>query len=182
MSDRRAPLQNSIFAGALLLYAGTAANFDRDRETRASTFPACQVNMAYSDEKKAQVLIALATNKNDYTKTAEQTGVSRRTILRWSKEAPKKSDVENSQMSVADLLEAALKRILADVPENWRNGQDWATAIGILIDKLQLMSEKPTSRTETVFKALSHVTDSELDELADQFQAMARSGAAADKD
>lgn len=137
--------------------------------------------MAYSDEKKAQVLVTLAANKNDYTRTAELTGVSRRTILRWAKEAPK-NDVETpTGTSIKDMIEAALVNILEHVPKEWSNGRDWATAIGILVDKLQLMNEQPTSRTETIYKALSGVPDSELDELAKQFERMALSGTDADK-
>jgi hypothetical protein len=69
--------------------------------------------------------------------------------------------------------------MLMIIPEKW-NGQDWAIAIGILIDKWQLTRGEPTSRAETIWKVLEAMPESELDELLTEFETAARRGLVAD--
>jgi len=95
--------------------------------------------MAYSDLEQAEAMIRLAVNKGDYDKTAVDTGVSRSTLLRWSKMTPKKG--------VSELLERAIERLLMVIPDKM-NGDQWAIALGILLDKWLLVQGQATSRTE----------------------------------
>jgi hypothetical protein len=101
--------------------------------------------MAYSDGEVAEALVRLAVNRYDYDLTAEQTGVSVKTLRRWDKSAPKKG--------VADLLERALERLLSVIPENM-DGNDWAIAVGILLDKWLLLQGEATSRHESISRVL----------------------------
>lgn len=104
--------------------------------------------MAYSDAFVTEAMIRLAINKYDYDTTAEQMGVTARTLRNWEKNFPKKG--------VPDLLNRAIERMLSVIPDNW-NGHDWAIAIGILIDKWLLMQGEPTSRTESILHGLKDI-------------------------
>lgn len=95
--------------------------------------------MAYSDLEQTEAMIKLAFNKGDYDKTAADTGVSESTLKRWSKMTPKKG--------VAELLERAIERLLMAIPEKMDANQ-WAIALGILMDKWLLIQGQATSRTE----------------------------------
>jgi hypothetical protein len=116
--------------------------------------------MAYSDFEKAETLIKLAVNKGNYDRTANDTGISRRTIIRWAKTSPKKG--------VPELLERAIERLLMTIPEKWE-GNDWSIALGILLDKWLLMHGKANQRIENLFGALQGLPEEQLDELERQF-------------
>lgn len=108
--------------------------------------------MAYSDAERAEALVALAVNRYDFKRTAEDTGVSIRSLRDWANTCPKKG--------VADLLERAIERMLMVIPTDWK-GQDWAVAVGILMDKWLLMHGQPTSRTEGILKRIEELNDEE---------------------
>jgi hypothetical protein len=114
----------------------------------------------YSDQQIAETMIILAINRYDFEKTAEQTGISKATIKRWNKLEPKKT--------VPELLDRAIERMLMVIPDNW-SGRDWAVAVGILMDKYQLLRGEPTQRTESIMKFLENLPDEELDQLERQF-------------
>lgn len=95
--------------------------------------------MAYSDAEVTEAMIRLAVNKYDYDKTAEQVGVSAKTLQRWDKNVAKKG--------VPELLERAIERLLMVIPEKM-DGNAWSIALGILIDKWLLIQGQATSRTE----------------------------------
>lgn len=97
--------------------------------------------MAYTDKEKANALVILATNNGDYIKTAKDTGVSKRTLIRWAQTAPKKEG------TVPELIEAAIKDILENMPEKWTE-KGWPIALGILLDKWLLAQGMATSRSE----------------------------------
>lgn len=120
----------------------------------------------YTDAEKQEAVIMLAVNKYDYKKTAEQTGVSIKTLRRWDKLAPKKG--------VPELLERAIERMLVNIPDTWKGG-DWAVALGILMDKWLLVQGKATSRNENVFSWLQSLPSEELDDLVKQFEQAANS-------
>lgn len=123
--------------------------------------------MAYSDAQVGEAMIRLAINKYDYDLTAEQMHISAKTLRRWDTNVPKKR--------IPELLERTIERMLMIIPEKW-NGQDWAIAIGILIDKYQLLRGEPTSRAETIFRNLELMSDDELDKLYSEFETAARRG------
>ena len=128
--------------------------------------------MAYSDVEASEAMIRLAINKGDYDKTAEQTCVSVRTLKRWAKLAPKRG--------VPDLLERAIERMLMVIPTEW-TGNQWAVAIGILMDKWLLLQGQPTSRMESVIRQLGEMTEDEYGDIvaeAERILAAATGGSA----
>lgn len=108
----------------------------------------------YDDTDKAEALFALAVNRYDYAKTAQECGVSIKTLRRWDKDAPKKG--------VGELLERAIERLLSAVPTDL-TGDKWAITLGILMDKWLLMQGEPTSRTETIARDVERLTPTERD-------------------
>ena len=121
--------------------------------------------MAYSDLQQAEALVKLAINQGDYDKTAEDTGISRRTLIRWAKVAPKKG--------VAELLERAIERLLMVIPKDM-DGQEWAVALGILFDKWLLIQGEPTSRTETIERKLEELDEDEYSSVIREAEAIIR--------
>lgn len=115
--------------------------------------------MAYSDSFVTEAIIRLAANKYDYNKTAEQVGVPARTIRNWEKSFPKKG--------VPELLDRAIERMLMVIPDKW-HGQDWAIALGILIDKWLLIQGEPTERTENLVKHFEGLTNEEREAVIDR--------------
>lgn len=112
--------------------------------------------MAYSDGEIAEALIRLAINKYDYHTTCNQTGIPVRTLRRWDKKDPKKS--------VVDLLDRAIVRMLSVIPKDM-NGQDWAIALGILMDKWLIIQGEPTSRNETVTMQMDSLNADEYERV-----------------
>lgn len=111
--------------------------------------------MAYSDTFKQEALICLALNKYNYAKAADSVGVPIRTLRRWDKDVAKNS--------VPELLERAIEHLLASIPT--LRGQDWAIALGILMDKWLLLQGMPTQRTEGIWKRIEQMNDTELDDV-----------------
>ena len=126
--------------------------------------------MAYSDAEVTEALIKLAINKYDYDKTASDLGISVKSLRRWDKNAPKKA--------VPELLERAIERLLMNIPANWK-GEDWAIALGILMDKWLLVQGRATSRTETLLKSIQDLPENEYQDVlaeAERILAEANSG------
>ena len=95
--------------------------------------------MPYSDAQRAAALVLLAKNKNNYAKTAKESGVSVRTLKTWNTTAPKKD--------VFELLTEAIARLFQLMPEKWE-GRDWGIALGIMLDKWLLSQGESTQRIE----------------------------------
>jgi hypothetical protein len=67
--------------------------------------------------------------------------------------------------------------MLMTIPTTWK-GNDWAIALGILMDKWLLIQGKATNRSENVFSWLSNLPNEELNELVKEFE-QAANGAGA---
>lgn len=117
--------------------------------------------MAYSDTIRTEAIIRLAINKYDFEKTSEQTGVTVRTLRNWEKNFPKKS--------VPELLERAIERLLMVIPATM-TGQEWAVALGILMDKWLLIQGEPTERTESLVKTFEALSDDERRAVVEEAQ------------
>ena len=115
----------------------------------------------YSDAEKTEALIALAMNKYNYEKTSTQLGISIKTLRRWDKYAPKNS--------VPELLNRAIERMLMTIPSKW-NGQDWAIALGILIDKWLILQGEPTQRIESFVNTFEALNDDEKKAIIQEAQ------------
>lgn len=77
--------------------------------------------------------------------TAEQMGIAESTLRSWERQYPK--------ATVPELLDRALAHLLANIPDKWA-AKDWAVAVGILLDKYQLLQGEPTERVETILNRL----------------------------
>lgn len=121
--------------------------------------------MAYSDAEVAEALIRLAANKYDYQKTADDLSLNIRTLRTWEKRFPKKG--------VADLLERAIERLLMAIPTDMK-GNDWAIALGILMDKWLLVQGKATQRTETIDKTIGEMKDDEYERVLEEAETIIR--------
>lgn len=116
--------------------------------------------MAYSDAFRTEALVRLAVNKFDYDKTAEQMGVTVKTLRAWEQKYPKKT--------VPELLERAIERMLMNIPSDWR-GNDWAVAMGILMDKWLLTQGKATARTDaTVTNILESIPEDDRERVIEE--------------
>jgi transposase-like protein len=121
----------------------------------------------YSDVQKANALAALAANGGNVNRTARELGIPWSTLKGWCRpdSAPGVAELREEQKRdlPAKLQEVAWK--LAGAIEGKIDAaslQHTAVALGIVIDKLQLLQGKPTSITDD-----RTATDAELDrELA----------------
>ena len=116
--------------------------------------------MAYSDAEVTEAMILLAVNKYDWDKTAEQFGVSTKTLRLWNKNFQEKS--------VPELLNRAIQRMLMVIPSTM-TGKDWGITMGILMDKWLIMQGQPTSRVENLVSALENMSNEDLKELEQEF-------------
>lgn len=128
---------------------------------------------SYSDAFKNEVLIRLAVNKHDYDKTAEQMGVSTKSIQNWEKVYSKKS--------IPELLDRAIERLLMVIPADMK-ANDWAIALGILFDKWLLMQGEPTNRTETIDRRLRDLDDNEFSAVIAEAEAIIQSASSRKRD
>lgn len=121
----------------------------------------------YSDSRKANALAALVANDGNLSRTSSELGIPRTTLRHW-RDGELPSDVADlGQVKRGDLA-AKLEEVawaLAGAIEGkipFGTLQHTAVALGIVIDKIQLLHGKPTSITDD--RSLS---DAELDaELA----------------
>lgn len=128
------------------------------------------VKRRYSDEQRANALVALAANGNHYERTARQLGIPDATLRHWARmdrhpEAATMADEKKPDMATAldvvawKLLDAIESKIGA-APLN-----QTAVAMGIAIDKARLLRGQPTEITDATARVdLSKLTDKELDE------------------
>lgn len=112
--------------------------------------------MAYSDGEKAEAMIRLAINRYDFYTTSNQTGIPPQTLRRWNNNVPKKS--------IADLLDRAISRMLSVIPTDM-TGNEWAIALGILLDKWLILQGEPTSRSENINHQLDNLEADEYERV-----------------
>lgn len=110
----------------------------------------------HSDFEKAAGIMLLSVNKNDYAKTAEMLGVSEQTVRDWEKLNLTKN------LAIPVMLEIAIKKLLEMMPTTW-NGNSWAVAFGILMDKWLLVNGQPTERTENLVSGVNELPTDERD-------------------
>ena len=126
----------------------------------------------YSDAFVTEALIKLAVNRYDYEATSAELGVPARTLRRWDKNVLKKG--------VPELLERAIERMLMVIPTEWK-GNQWAIALGILLDKWLLAQGMPTARMENIITRLAELKPDEYGDViaeAERILATASGGGA----
>lgn len=112
----------------------------------------------HSDYEKAAGVLLLATNKQDYKKTAEMLNVTEQTIRDWEKLNLTKN------LAIPVMLEMAIKKLLEMMPDKW-NGNSWAVALGILMDKWLLVHGQPTQRTASLLENVNDLSEEDKDEV-----------------
>lgn len=113
-------------------------------------------NAKYSDVDKATALAVLDANGGNVKKTATDTGIPRTTIERWTKGQAVNPDVTDlrheKKGELADRLREIAHKLIDSVDTKIpdANLQQVFTALGITIEKMQLLSGEPTDRNEVV--------------------------------
>lgn len=107
--------------------------------------------MAYTNEQKEAALVALAANGDNYAKTAKDQNVTERQLRRWSKGdhvPPEMSEnVRLIKTSLADRAETIAGLLLGRVEATVDTAtiMQAATSFAIMVDKMRLLREEPTS-------------------------------------
>lgn len=126
----------------------------------------------YSDFERAAGVLLLAVNQKDYKKTADMLGVSDTTIRNWEKESLTK------KLEIPIMLELAIRKLLENMPDKW-NGNAWAVAFGIMMDKWLLVNGQPTSRSESLFSSVENLPEEEKDAVIREAENIIRNAIAA---
>lgn len=108
--------------------------------------------MAYSTEEKAKALMALVSNQLDFYQTADETGISHMTLRRWWREEGQ------SNFELVELLQNAATSMLLVMPQ-FTSGKDWAIALGIVIDKLAMLTGIDSGKGEGVTVNVSNTNN-----------------------
>lgn len=120
--------------------------------------------MAYNSQQRAEALTALELNQGNLTQTAEQLGIGVATLSRWVDED---SEIGSDKSPIAqeaseklpevkqeflDRLIVARDKTLEHLDNNVQNlkPREAAVALGILIDKVELLKGNATQRVESV--------------------------------
>jgi transposase len=110
---------------------------------------------SYSDDDKAAALAALAANGDNVNRTARQLGLSESTLRGWKNRRGTPDEIaslrDQKKGDLASSLEVIAHEIVGIIPGKLgeANLRELATALGIVIDKRQLLIGAPTDRTET---------------------------------
>lgn len=105
----------------------------------------------YSDSDKAAALAALDANGGDVSHTARQLGVPRKTLSEWARGRGVSEDVPGMRAGkrgeLTERLESVAHAILDALPGSLAGAQPHhlATALGIVLDKRQLLQGQPTA-------------------------------------
>jgi hypothetical protein len=113
----------------------------------------------YTDEFRANATLMLeAAGYPDaigaMTRVANHLGVPRSTLKGWydfTRNPPPPEMRREKKLDLIQAIKDEISAILGDMPNARMDAQyrELATAFGILVDKLQLLSGEPTERTET---------------------------------
>src|SRR3990167_1921785 len=113
---------------------------------------------SYDDKFRASAVVMLEaagypTEKGALTRTSEHLHVPAMTLMRWFRKVqnpPPNEVVTEKRAELKDFVRSELNAIFGDMPIVRADAsyRDLATAAGILIDKLQLLENKPTERVE----------------------------------
>lgn len=139
----------------------------------------------YSDKFRASAVVMLEgagypDEKGALTRISEHLSVPQATLHRWfhEKQNPPPSELVNEKKDeLANLLDAEIRNALMEMntARETATYRDLGTVLGILVDKKQLITGKPTSRSESTGKdggpielrhtLLSELSDEELDRI-----------------
>lgn len=132
--------------------------------------------MAYSEQQRAEALVALELNQGNILRTAEQLGVGEATLHRWVSESEenKTNLAQAANEKLPEVREAFIDKLIVardNTLDQYSNqitnlkGREAAISLGILIDKVELLLGNATARTvvigngETVDEAIQRLND-----------------------
>ena len=104
----------------------------------------------YSDEEKATVLATLDANEGNVALTARQLGMPDSTLRGWAKGRGTHEEIaelrDQKKGELSERLEAIAHQLVDALPGKIDEAslQQTATSLGITIDKMQLLKQKPT--------------------------------------
>jgi len=137
------------------------------------------MDMAYTEQQRADALIALEANRGNIKQTAIQLGIGEATLHRWIDENSDNGDIKsNIAVATQELLPTTrgefinrLTRLrdkhLEHLENNYQDltARETVVSLGILIDKVELLEGNATSRTavvgngETIDEAITRITN-----------------------
>ena len=133
-------------------------------------------DMAYTEQQRADTLIALEANGGNILRTSEQMNVAEATIRAWVAESrDQKTDLAVAANELLPATREAFKnrltslrdKVLGHLEVNFEDlsARESVVALGILIDKVELLEGNATSRTavvgsgETIDEAITRITN-----------------------
>ena len=126
----------------------------------------------YSADRKAEVLALVKANGGNVARVAKELNIAHQTIFNWLKQADRYSHLERQKQSDLALKLENNAHMLADsigdhdltiVPLASK-----ATALGIMVDKMQLLRGQPTSINVSLDREdLSSFLDATLSDVID---------------
>ena len=108
----------------------------------------------YSDDDRANALAALAANGGNINRTARELGIPEKTLRNWANGTshPEAANLaEQKKQPLAALLEDVARKLAGDLANG--AAKDPAVALGIVIDKRQILLGQPTSITRSLSDA-----------------------------
>ena len=137
------------------------------------------MDMAYTEQQRADALIALEANRGNIKQTANQLGIGEATLHRWIDENSENGDIKSEiALAATELIpstrEGFITRLtnlrdkhLEHLENNYTDltARETVVSLGILIDKVELLEGNATSRTavvgngETIDEAITRITD-----------------------
>lgn len=112
----------------------------------------------YSDDERAEALVALSANGGNVEGTARQLGIPERTLEHWAKgqRHPEARQMANKKKKpLADCLEALARKLVQAMPDKAKDAslQQIAVSLGIAVDKMLLLRGEPTVNVSQEFRS-----------------------------
>lgn len=101
---------------------------------------------SYTDAERAEALAVLQANGGNMLRTSKATGIPRTTLIAWSGDIDRQERtadvIERKRFDLADVIERELQAIFQAMATKRADAtyRELATAAGILIDKLGMLS------------------------------------------
>lgn len=114
---------------------------------------------SYTPEQITEALVILASLGGDIALASERTGIPASLLRKWQVVAP--------TQTIPEMLEAAITRMLARMPESWPPSA-WAESLSLLIDKLLLLRHDELSQSELMSHELQALSDSQRKRIIDE--------------
>jgi transposase-like protein len=110
--------------------------------------------MAHPDDRREEVLALLQANGGNVARTAREAGLPEQTIRNWRGLPPTEKGAQK-RGSLAEKLEEIVWTAAGILPEKLKTAKasEVATAMGIAVDKMQLLRGEATHITEDVTHA-----------------------------